>query len=49
MLGSAPWRSQAPKRETALSDALVERLIEWDVETIFGLPGDNVNGIIEAL
>jgi pyruvate dehydrogenase (quinone) len=35
--------------EKTLSDALVERLIEWGVDTIFGLPGDNINGLIEAL
>src|SRR5690348_6870031 len=28
---------------------LVERLIAWDVDTIFGLPGDGINGIFEAL
>ena len=31
------------------SDVLVERLIDWDVEVIFGLPGDGINGIMEAL
>src|SRR4051812_323127 len=31
------------------ADILVERLIEWQVEVIFGLPGDGINGIIEAL
>jgi pyruvate dehydrogenase (quinone) len=31
------------------ADLLVERLIEWGVDTIFGLPGDGVNGIFEAL
>ena len=31
------------------SDALVERLIEWGVEHIFGLPGDGINGLMEAL
>jgi pyruvate dehydrogenase (quinone) len=31
------------------SDALVERLIEWGVENIFGLPGDGINGLMEAL
>ncbi|HWD98283.1 MAG TPA: thiamine pyrophosphate-dependent enzyme [Bryobacteraceae bacterium] len=30
-------------------DVLVETLIDWDVDTIFGLPGDGVNGIIESL
>jgi pyruvate dehydrogenase (quinone) len=27
----------------------VERLIQWGVDTIFGFPGDGVNGIFEAL
>src|SRR4030081_3764517 len=31
------------------SDVLIETLIEWGVDTIFGLPGDGINGIMEAL
>src|SRR3954469_1589122 len=31
------------------SDVLVESLMEWGVEVIFGLPGDGINGVIEAL
>src|SRR5205807_5081276 len=31
------------------SDVLVERLCDWGVDTIFGLPGDGINGIMEAL
>src|SRR5918912_796605 len=31
------------------ADLLMERLIEWGVDTIFGFPGDGVNGIFEAL
>ncbi len=31
------------------SDVLVGRLIEWGVDTIFGLPGDGINGVFEAL
>lgn len=34
--------------ETA-GDVLVQTLIDWGVDTIFGIPGDGVNGIIEAL
>jgi pyruvate dehydrogenase (quinone)/pyruvate oxidase len=30
-------------------DILVENLIDWGVDTIFGIPGDGINGIIEAL
>ena len=35
-----------PKR---ISDLIVERLIDWGVDTIFGLPGDGVDGFFEAL
>ena len=31
------------------SEVLVERLIAWGVDTIFGLPGDGINGVMEAL
>jgi pyruvate dehydrogenase (quinone)/pyruvate oxidase len=31
------------------SDVLVEKLIDWGVDTIFGLPGDGINGVMEAL
>jgi pyruvate dehydrogenase (quinone) len=31
------------------SELLVERLIEWGVDTVFGLPGDGINGIMEGL
>jgi pyruvate dehydrogenase (quinone) len=31
------------------ADVLVETLIDWGVKVIFGLPGDGINGIMEAL
>src|SRR5438270_11302480 len=31
------------------SDVLVETLLDWGVDTVFGLPGDGINVIIEAL
>jgi len=31
------------------ADMLADRLIDWGVDTIFGLPGDGINGIFEAL
>jgi len=31
------------------ADLLVERLIDWGVDVIFGLPGDGINGIMESL
>jgi pyruvate dehydrogenase (quinone) len=32
-----------------VSDVLVERLHEWGVEVVFGLPGDGVDGLFEGL
>lgn len=31
------------------ADILIEVLQDWGVETVFGLPGDGINGIMEAL
>jgi pyruvate dehydrogenase (quinone)/pyruvate oxidase len=31
------------------SDIVVEGLLDWGVDTIFGLPGDGINGFVEAL
>jgi pyruvate dehydrogenase (quinone) len=36
------------KRSTA-ADILVDTLIRWNVEVVFGMPGDGINGIVEAL
>lgn len=31
------------------ADVLIETIADWGVDTIFGLPGDGINGIMEAL
>src|SRR5437016_5653283 len=31
------------------ADVLVETIMEWGVDTVFGIPGDGINGIMEAL
>ena len=31
------------------ADVMIECLIDWNVDTIFGIPGDGINGIMEAL
>jgi pyruvate dehydrogenase (quinone) len=31
------------------SDIIADRLIDWGVKVIFGLPGDGINGMMEAL
>jgi len=35
--------------KSTASDVLVESLLDWGVEMVFGIPGDGINGIIEAL
>ena len=35
--------------EKIASELLVERLADWGVDTVFGLPGDGINGIMEGL
>src|SRR5437764_4991225 len=41
------------EKETTMAkttaDLLVERLLDWGVDTIFGLPGDGINSIFESL
>ena len=32
-----------------VADVLFERLIDWGVDTIFGIPGDGINGFMEGL
>ena len=34
---------------TTAGDYLCERLIEWGVDTIYGFPGDGINGILGLL
>ncbi len=30
---------------TTTADLLITRLIDWGVDTVFGYPGDGINGI----
>ena len=36
------------RSETA-SDQLVQRLVDWGIDVVFGLPGDGINGVMESL
>ena len=35
--------------KTTAADLMVDILIDWGVEVVFGLPGDGINGIMESL
>ena len=34
---------------TTAADVLVETLLDWGVDVVFGLPGDGINGIMGAI
>ena len=42
------WSTKIEMAKTC-GDVIVETLINWGVDTIFGLPGDGINGVIESL
>jgi hypothetical protein len=44
-----PVRQAGGDAMTTAADILVQTLIDWKVEFVFGLPGDGINGIMEAL
>ena len=37
------------RRGETAAELIVERLIDWGVTVVFGLPGDGINGLMEAL
>src|SRR5690349_8158925 len=41
------WYSEV--LETISSQVLISRLADWGIDTVFGIPGDGINGIMEAL
>src|SRR5712675_843297 len=41
-------RSDSAMAKTA-ADVLIEGLLDWGVNVVFGLPGDGINGIMESL
>src|SRR5581483_10470228 len=54
-LAGLQWRDCLPGRipgefmSKSVADVLLERLIDWGVDVVFGFPGDGINGIFEAL
>jgi pyruvate dehydrogenase (quinone) len=37
-----------PMTSTTAGDILVNTLLDWGVDTVFGIPGDGINGLIES-
>ena len=42
------WKKGVTMANTA-ADVLIDTLIDWGVDRVFGLPGDGINEIMEAL
>jgi pyruvate dehydrogenase (quinone) len=41
--------SEGVMAKTTAADVMIDILIDWGVEVVFGLPGDGINGVMEAL
>src|SRR4051794_11831416 len=48
MAAGGNHRAKGTAMPKIASDVLVERLLAWGVDTVFGLPGDGINGIMEG-
>jgi pyruvate dehydrogenase (quinone) len=46
---AAAFKSDMHMSKMTAGDVLVQTLIDWDVDTVFGIPGDGINGLIESL
>jgi len=51
MLPDRVARNQRTEETVAqiAAESLIERLADWGVDTVFGLPGDGINGMMEGL
>src|ERR1051326_1726366 len=45
----SPTRKEESCMKTTASDVLIDTIHAWGVDVVFGLPGDGINGIMEAL
>src|SRR6184192_1494598 len=45
----SPTMKEDSRMKTTASDVLIDAIHDWGVEVVFGLPGDGINGIMEAL
>src|SRR5436853_865044 len=42
-------KREESRMKTTAADILIDTIFDWGVEVVFGLPGDGINGIMEAL
>jgi hypothetical protein len=48
-MGNGAGKGRKPRRSATVADLMVDRLEAWGVTVVFGLPGDGINGLMEAL
>src|SRR5437762_271633 len=47
--GKKAEKKQSDDKKATAAEVMVDRLIDWGVSVVFGLPGDGINGLMEAL
>ena len=47
--GKKAEKKQSEDKKATAAEVMVDRLIDWGVSVVFGLPGDGINGLMEAL
>lgn len=48
-LSRSPFDQVRSNTEKTAGEAVIETLIDWGVELVFGMPGDNVDGLLNGL
>ncbi|MNK97313.1 putative thiamine pyrophosphate-containing protein YdaP [compost metagenome] len=48
-ISRSPWSQVRSSLETTVGDAIIETLIDWGIDTVFGIPGDNADGLMNGL
>ena len=45
---TSPGLFEVSPVETSVGEVVARRLIDWGIDTVFGLPGDGINGLMEG-
>lgn len=45
----SPWKQVRSSVQTTVGEAIIETLVDWGIDTVFGIPGDNADGLMNGL
>lgn len=45
----SPWDQVRSSLSTTVGDAIIETLLDWGIDTVYGIPGDNADGLMGGL